>query len=332
MIGGKRNLSLLTVLLSFALVSGCASLGIGGKGKAFSDFHSTSAIEDSVIVAKVYAPAADIVPGPNTSLVDAPYLGTSPMDIPEATKLSAMLQFAKRVKALSTVRHNGLSPSDLFSRSGDRVRGLRITRRLLYKNWDDVYADFPLVSKEQLRRYSNESAAGIALAKWSVEYFFDVSPDRQAYRVILSGSHFIDHRGPTRSQQKSPGTHGKPPRFYLKHPKSDDEEQKGMTKANNDFGAFFGTITYRYPNHDRENVVSMSIVYKLFQHGTQFVYTGGEQSSGWLPLQPANHGPYDLYISIVHASNFQSLIEDDGGFKAFVVWLLGVGSGKLLQI
>ena len=331
MIGGKSSLSAIVVLLLFALVSGCTSLGIGGKSKPFAEFHSNSAIEDQVIVAKVYAPAADIEPGPNTSLVDAPYLGASPLEIPGATKLSSMLQFTKRIKALSTIRHNGLDPRDLFSRSGDRIRGLRITRRLVYKNWNDVYSDFPLVSKEQLRRYSNESAAGIALAKWSVEYFFDVSPDRQAYRVILTGSHYIEHRKPPRTKQKSTRTYGKPPRYYRKHPESGDEAQNKMTKAYNDSRAFFGTITYRYPNHDRENVVSMSIVYKLFQHGDKFVYTGGTQSSGWLPLQQAKHGPYNLYISIVHASDFQSLLESKEGFKGFLAWLLGVGSAKLLQ-
>lgn len=323
MIGGKSSLSAIVVLLLFALVSGCTSLGIGGKSKPFAEFHSNSAIEDQVIVAKVYAPAADIEPGPNTSLVDAPYLGTSPLEIPGTTKLSSMLQFTKRIKALSTIRHNGLNPRDLFSRSGDQIRGLRITRRLVYKNWNDVYSDFPLVSKEQLLRYSNESAAGIALAKWSVEYFFDVSPDHQAYRVILSGSHYIEHRKPSGTKQKSPRTHGKPPRYHRK--------PKKVTKAYNDSRAFFGTITYRYPNHDRENVVSMSIVYKLFQHGDKFVYTGGKQSSGWLPLQQAKHGPYNLYISIVHASDFQALLESKEGFKGFLAWLLGVGSAKLLQ-
>jgi len=331
MIGGKSGLPVLVVLLLFASVSGCASVGSGGGGKDFADFHSTSAIEDRVTVAKVYIPAADIDPGSNTTLGNASILGVSPLEIPEATKLSPMLQLAKSVKVISTVRHNGLSPADLFSRSGDRIQGLRISRRLLYKNWNDVYADFPLVSREQLHRYSNESAAGIALVKWSVEYFFDVSPDRQAYRVILAGSHYIDHRKTKKAQQQSRGATGKPPRSSRKRPNSGTEGLNGATKQFSDFGAFFGTITYRYPNHDRENVVSMSIVYKLFQHGSQFVYTGGQQASGWLPLQKENHGPYNLYISMVQASNLQSIIESKGGLKGFLLWLLGVGSGRLLQ-
>jgi len=299
---GKNIVRNFIVLLSFAVVSGCASVGSGGNGKPYAAFHSDSALEDRVIVARVFAPAEDIEPGPNTILVTAPFLGTSPLEIPETTKLSSMLQVARRINVLSSVRHNGLNSKDLFSRTGNRVRGLRITRRLLYKNWNDVYADFPLVSKEQLRRYSNESAAGISLAKWNVEYFFDVSPDRKAYRVILTGAHFIDHQ--------------KPP-----EPKADDD---GHAKPLNDSEAFFGAVTYRYPDFERQNLASMSIVYKLFQHGDQFVYTGGEQSSGWLPLQPVNRGPYNLYITMVHASDFRSLLESAGGFEGFLRWLLGV--------
>jgi len=331
MIIGKNALRILVVLLLYVIVTGCASIGSSGNGKPFAEFHSTSAIEDRVVVSRVTAPVADIEPGPNTVLVDAPFMGASPVEIPEATKLSSMLQLAKRVKALSTVRHNGISPSDLFSRSGDRIPGLRITRRLLYKNWKDVYTDFPLVSKANLRRYSSETSAGISLAKWSVEYFFDVSPDRKAYRVILTGTHFIDHRRPLRAQQKPPKPHGKPPGSHRDRPKSGDEEQNRVTKSHNDFGAFFGTITYRYPNPERETVVSMSIVYKLFQQEDRFVYTGGKQSSGWLPLQQANHGPYNLYISIVHASDFQSLLESKTGFKGFLAWLLGIASAKIIQ-
>ena len=303
MIVGENRIRILVVLLLYAVVTGCASAGSGGNGKPYVEFHSNSAIEDRVIVARVFAPVADIEPGPNTVLVAAPFLGTSPLEIPEATKLSPMLQLARRVNTLSSVRHNGLSPKDLFSRSGGRVRGMRITRRLLYKNWNDVHADFPLVSRGQLRRYANESAAGIALAKWSVEYFFDVSPDRKAYRIILTGAHFIDHQKPSESR--------------------DEEDIVERAKPISDYGAFFGAVTYRYPNQERESLASMSIVYKLFQHGDQFVYTGGEQSSGWLPLQPANRGPYNLYISLVHASNFRSLIESAGGFEGFLRWLLG---------
>ena len=330
MIIGKNTVHTLVVLLLYVFVSGCASIESRDNGKKFVTFHSDNAIEDRVIAARVTASAEDIEPGPNTNLVDAPFFGASPLEIPESTKVLPMLQLAKSVNVLSSVRHNGLSSKDLFSRSGDRIPGLRITRRLIYKNWDDVYADFPLVSKEQLHRYANESAAGIALAKWSVEYFFDVSPDRKAYRVIMTGSHFIEHRKPPRSQQEAPGSYGKPPRSHRKPSRSGDEGQN--TKTFNDLGAFFGSITYRYPNHERENVVSMSIVYKLFQHEDQFVYTGGEQSSGWLPLQQAKDKPYNLYISIVHARNFQSLIESKGGMQGFLLWLLGVGSGRVLQL
>lgn len=332
MIVGKNTVRILVVLLLYAIVSGCASVASRGNGKKFVAFHSDTAIEDRVIAARVTASAEDIEPEPNSVLVEAPFLGASPLEIPESTKVLPMLQLAKRVDVLSSVRHNGLSSNDLFSRSGDRTPGLRITRRLLYKNWDDVYTDFPLVSKEQLHRYANESAAGIALAKWSVEYFFDVSPDRKAYRVIMTGSHFIEHRIPSRSEQESLGSHGKPPRSHRKPPRSGEEGHNNKAKPYNDFGAFFGAVTYRYPKHDRENVVSMSIVYKLFQHENQFVYTGGEQSSGWLPLQQTKDKPYNLYISIVHASNFQSLIESKGGMQGFLLWLLGVGSGRALQL
>ncbi|MDX5151645.1 MAG: hypothetical protein R3188_04135, partial [Acidiferrobacterales bacterium] len=327
MIVGKNTVRILVVLLLYAIVSGCASTGSrDDHGKKFAAFHSDTAIEDRVIAARVTASAEDIEPGPNTNLVAAPFLGASPLEIPESTKVLPMLQLAKSVKVLSSVRHNGLSSKDLFSRSGDRIPGLRITRRLLYKNWGDVYADFPFVSKEQLHRYANESATGIALAKWSVEYFFDVSPDRKAYRVIMTGSHFIEHRKPPRSEQES-ADYGKPPRFHRKPTRSGEKGHNGKAKSYNDSGAFFSAVTYRYPNHDRENVVSMSIVYKLFQHEDQFVYTGGEQSSGWLPLQQAKDKPYNLYISIVHARNFQSLIESKGGMQGFLLWLLGVGSG-----
>lgn len=302
MIGSKSRLSILVVLLLFALLSGCASVGTGGNGKQFVEFHSTSAIEDRVIVARVFVPVTDIEPGPNTTLVSAPLLGRSPLELSETTKLTPMLQLARRVNTLSSVRHNGLNSKDLFSHSGDRIRGLRITRRLVYKNWDDLYSDFPMVSKAQLGRYANQTSSGVALAKWSVEYFFDVSPDRKAYRIILTGSHFIDHQKP---------------------PRQDEENESGPAKPYNDSSAYFGTVTYRYPNHEKQKLTSMSIVYQLFQSADQLVYTGGEQSSGWLPLQPEKYGPYNLYISIVHASDFRSLLESSGGFEGILRWLLG---------
>jgi len=290
-----------TLFLLYLALTGCSSVQSRNDGKPYVPFHSASAIEDRIIVARVFAPVSDIEPGDNTTLVTAPFLGTSPLELPDSDKISPILQLARRVSTLASIRNNGSGSKDLFSRSGGRVRGLRVTHRLLYRSWQDVYADFPLVEKAKLRSYSTQSSKGIALAKWSVEYFFDVSTDGKAYRIILTGAHFIEHRKP-----------------------EEPDDEFGEEKPLDGSAAFFGAVTYRYPDSVRAKVMTVSVVFKLFQQEDRFVYTGGEQSSGWLPLQPGKRGPYNLYLSMVHATNFRTLLDEAGGFEGFLRWLLGV--------
>lgn len=297
-----RGIYRLGALVSLLLVlTGCASSGSSSDSRPYEPFRSKLALEDRIIVARVFAPVSEIDPGENTTLVTAPFLGTSPLELSDTNKLSPMLQLARRVSTLASVRHNGDKSKDLFSYANGRVRGLRITHRLLYRSWDDLYSEFPLVDKQHLVQYAHATEKGVSLAKWSVEYYFDVSKDGSAYRIILTGAHFIDHRKPESNDQDS--DHAKPV---------------------DDYGAFFGAVTYRYPARAKANLVTMSILFKLFQNADGFIFTGGEQSSGWLPLQPGTRGPYNLYLSVVHATNFLTLLDETGGFDGFIRWLIGI--------
>jgi len=292
-----------SLLLLFAGLSACATSGAVSQTKPYKEFRSDTAIEDRISATRVSVPVADMVLETDTILKITPVLGITPLELPNTDKISPMLQLAKRVSILASVRHNGLTPTELFAPRKAQLKGMKISRRLVYKNWEDLYADFRYVPREKLRQYATETDAGIALIKWSMTYYFDPAPDRRAYRVILARAHFIEHRKPMED-------------------KNADESSK--KKITNDFDSFFGAITYRYPNNNRGDLSSTSVIFKLFQDGQQEVYSGGDQMSGWLPLQPDEKVPYNLYFSLVHASNVSSLLDSAGGFNGLLLWLLGV--------
>ena len=305
-----------SLLLLFAGLSACATSSTIGQSKSYSAFQSKTAIEDRVTVAQVSAPAAEMVLETDTILKSTPVLGVSPIELPNVDKISSMLQLAKRISTLSSVRHNGLTPAELFVPRKARLEGMKISRRLVYKNWEDLYADFQFVPHERLRQYATVTDAGIALIKWSMTYYFDLAPDHRAYRVILAGAHFIEHR-----RQKAEKSEHRGPRGGKR---TNESPQKISI---NDFDSFFGAVTYRYPNSSQGGLSSMSVVFKLFQGGQQEVYTGGNQTSGWLPLQPNEKTPYNLYFTFVHASNVRSLLESAGGFDGLILRLLGLPAG-----
>jgi hypothetical protein len=302
-----------SLLLLFAGLSACATSGMVIKSKSYKAFRSKTAIEDRITVTRVSAPAADMVLEADTILESSPVLGVSPLEMPNTVKISPMLQLFKRVKTLASVRHNGLTPADLFVPRNARLKGMKISRRLVYKNWKDLYADFKFVPHDRLRLYANETDAGIALIKWSTMYYFDLAPDHKAYRVILASAHFIEHRRPEVDKSESRGPRG-----------SKHTHKSPQKKPINDFKSFFGAVTYRYPNNGHGDLSSMSVVFKLFQGGRQEVYTGGNQTSGWLPLQSTDKVPYNLYFTLVHASNVRSLLDRAGGFNGLILRFLGL--------
>jgi len=291
------------LLLLFVGLSACATSGTVGQSKPYKEFRSETAIEDRITATRVSVPVAELGLEADTILKTTPVLGITPLELPNTDKISPMLQLAKRVSILASVRHNGLTPTELFVPGKVRLKGMKISRRLVYKSWEDLYADFRYVPHENLRKYATETDAGIALEKWSMTYYFDPAPGRRAYRIILAGAHFIEHRKPMEDKSAN---------------------ESSQQKTANGLDSFFGAITYRYPNNNRGDLSSTSVIFKLFQDGQQEVYTGGDQMSGWLPLQPDEKAPYNLYFTLVHASNVSSLLDSAGGFNGLILWLVGL--------
>lgn len=302
-----KNLRRYGLLLpALALLSACVTGSSTGEGSRYQKFKSRLATGDRVIIEPVSIPADRVAPGANSVLVSSPLLGTSPLEIPETDKISPIVQLAKRVETIASVRHNGVSPSKLFARNNGKLNGIRISRRLLYRNRGDLAAEFPGVAPDLLKQYSTRSGSEIELRKWTVVYFFDLSPDGKSYRIILGSADFIDHNGAKTNTS---------------------EDDFGQKKPENAFAPFFGAVTYRFPNTSNGKLNSTSVVFKLFQEGHQHVYTGNSQSSGWLPLQQDfKGGSYNLYFTLVHASNFRSFLESSGGFEGLLPWLLGAKS------
>ncbi len=285
------------LMLVIMLISACASNGTSAIGTQYDKFLSKNAEKNVISIDAIEIDRARLTLTKNTTLKSTPILGTSPFEVTQADKISSLVKLARRINTITSIRHDGYGVKKSFSSKRGKVPGFRLKHELEYKDWKDVAKDFPSVPMKLLMQNGREAGSRIIITKWHMEYYFVLSPDKSAYKAVLASAKYLDH---SKNQEEG---------------------------SESDRSAFFTTLTYRYPVNTTGSLISTSVVFKLFQTENQRVYVSEQQATGWLPLQKnSTDGSYNLYFTLVHASNIRSLMESFGGVEGLMFRLLGVGA------